>query len=118
MGPLASTLLAISAGAVFMGANTYIGNAPNFMVRRSARSAASRCRASSATWRGRARSCCRCSPLSPHLVPVSRAHAFEPGDDRLQSRDGRRPVVLLQVEQELEAVGLLADDGALLARSS
>jgi Na+/H+ antiporter NhaD/arsenite permease-like protein len=33
MGPLAGTLLAISAGAVFMGANTYIGNAPNFMVR-------------------------------------------------------------------------------------
>ena len=33
MGPLASTLMAISAGAVFMGANTYIGNAPNFMVR-------------------------------------------------------------------------------------
>ncbi|MBU0723404.1 MAG: sodium:proton antiporter [Alphaproteobacteria bacterium] len=32
-GPLASTLLAISAGAVFMGANTYIGNAPNFMVK-------------------------------------------------------------------------------------
>ena len=32
MGPLASTLLAISTGAVFMGANTYIGNAPNFMV--------------------------------------------------------------------------------------
>jgi len=28
----ASTLAAISAGAVFMGANTYIGNAPNFMV--------------------------------------------------------------------------------------
>ena len=26
-------LLAISAGAVFMGANSYIGNAPNFMVR-------------------------------------------------------------------------------------
>ncbi|MEZ5828991.1 MAG: sodium:proton antiporter [Hyphomicrobiales bacterium] len=33
MGPLALTLLAISMGAVFMGANTYIGNAPNFMVR-------------------------------------------------------------------------------------
>ncbi len=33
MGPLSETLLAISAGAVFMGANTYIGNAPNFMVR-------------------------------------------------------------------------------------
>nr|WP_251133985.1 sodium:proton antiporter [Rhodomicrobium sp. Az07] len=32
-GPLASTLAAISAGAVFMGALTYIGNAPNFMVR-------------------------------------------------------------------------------------
>jgi len=33
MGPLGGTLLAISAGAVFFGANTYIGNAPNFMVR-------------------------------------------------------------------------------------
>jgi Na+/H+ antiporter NhaD/arsenite permease-like protein len=32
-GPLATTLLAISAGAVFMGANTYIGNAPNSMVK-------------------------------------------------------------------------------------
>jgi Na+/H+ antiporter NhaD/arsenite permease-like protein len=30
---LPTTLLAISAGAVFMGANTYIGNAPNFMVK-------------------------------------------------------------------------------------
>jgi len=28
-----STLAAISAGAVFMGANTYIGNAPNLMVK-------------------------------------------------------------------------------------
>jgi Na+/H+ antiporter NhaD/arsenite permease-like protein len=26
-------LAAISTGAVFMGANTYIGNGPNFMVR-------------------------------------------------------------------------------------
>ncbi len=33
MGPLSSTLLAVSAGAVFFGAITYIGNAPNFMVR-------------------------------------------------------------------------------------
>ncbi len=33
MGPLAVTLGAISAGAVFMGAVTYIGNAPNFMVK-------------------------------------------------------------------------------------
>jgi Na+/H+ antiporter NhaD/arsenite permease-like protein len=27
------TLMAISAGAVFMGANTYIGNGPNFLVK-------------------------------------------------------------------------------------
>jgi len=34
LGPIApQILLAVSAGAVFMGANTYIGNAPNFMVR-------------------------------------------------------------------------------------
>ncbi len=33
MGPLATTLAAISAGSVFMGANTYIGNAPNLMVK-------------------------------------------------------------------------------------
>ena len=33
MTTMAPTLTAISAGAVFMGANTYIGNAPNFMVR-------------------------------------------------------------------------------------
>ncbi len=33
MGNLSMTLTAISAGAVFMGANSYIGNAPNFMVR-------------------------------------------------------------------------------------
>ena len=33
MGPLEPTLVAISSGAVFMGAMTYIGNAPNFMVR-------------------------------------------------------------------------------------
>lgn len=34
VGPVAANiLLAISAGAVFMGAVTYIGNAPNFMVK-------------------------------------------------------------------------------------
>ena len=33
MTTMKSTLLAISTGAVFMGAMTYIGNAPNFMVR-------------------------------------------------------------------------------------
>jgi Na+/H+ antiporter NhaD/arsenite permease-like protein len=33
MTTLAPTLLAISCGSVFMGANTYIGNAPNFMVK-------------------------------------------------------------------------------------
>jgi Na+/H+ antiporter NhaD/arsenite permease-like protein len=34
LGPQAASLLAaISCGAVFMGANTYIGNGPNFMVK-------------------------------------------------------------------------------------
>ncbi len=34
LGPhAAGTVAAISAGAVFMGANTYIGNGPNFMVK-------------------------------------------------------------------------------------
>lgn len=33
MGPLAQTLLAISMGTVFTGPLTYIGNAPNFMVK-------------------------------------------------------------------------------------
>jgi len=32
MGPLAPTLAAISMGAVYMGAMTHIGNAPNFMI--------------------------------------------------------------------------------------
>jgi Na+/H+ antiporter NhaD/arsenite permease-like protein len=32
MTEFGTTLAAISAGAVFMGANTYLGNAPNFMV--------------------------------------------------------------------------------------
>jgi Na+/H+ antiporter NhaD/arsenite permease-like protein len=39
MGPLAPALAAISLGAVFMGAMTYIGNAPNFMVYAIARTA-------------------------------------------------------------------------------
>jgi Na+/H+ antiporter NhaD/arsenite permease-like protein len=33
MTALGGTLLAISMGAVYMGAMTYIGNAPNFMVK-------------------------------------------------------------------------------------
>jgi Na+/H+ antiporter NhaD/arsenite permease-like protein len=33
VGVTHEVLIAISAGAVFMGANTYIGNGPNFMVR-------------------------------------------------------------------------------------
>lgn len=33
MEAMPATLTAISAGAVFMGANSYIGNAPNFMVK-------------------------------------------------------------------------------------
>ncbi len=32
MGPLSGTLAAISMGAVFMGALSYIGNAPNLMI--------------------------------------------------------------------------------------
>ena len=39
MGAQAPTLAAISLGAVFMGANSYIGNAPNFMVYAVARGA-------------------------------------------------------------------------------
>jgi Na+/H+ antiporter NhaD/arsenite permease-like protein len=39
MGAFAKTLAAISLGAVYMGANTYIGNAPNFMVYAIARQA-------------------------------------------------------------------------------
>jgi len=33
MGPMSQTLAAISAGSVYMGANSYIGNAPNLMMR-------------------------------------------------------------------------------------
>ncbi|MBP6115909.1 MAG: sodium:proton antiporter [Neisseriaceae bacterium] len=33
MGEMQATLLAVSMGSVFMGALTYIGNAPNFMVK-------------------------------------------------------------------------------------
>ena len=33
MGPEALTLMAISMGAVYFGALTYIGNAPNFMIK-------------------------------------------------------------------------------------
>ena len=33
MGPLATTLKAISMAAVYFGALTYIGNAPNFMIK-------------------------------------------------------------------------------------
>jgi len=39
MAAKAATLAAISSGAVYMGANTYIGNAPNFMVYAIAREA-------------------------------------------------------------------------------
>ena len=33
MTNMSKTLAAVSLGAVYMGANTYIGNAPNFMVK-------------------------------------------------------------------------------------
>ena len=32
MGPLSATLAAISMGAAYMGALTYLGNAPNLMI--------------------------------------------------------------------------------------
>ena len=50
MGPLGQTLLAISCGAVFMGANTYIGNAPNFMVKAIAEENGVKMPGSLATW--------------------------------------------------------------------
>ena len=69
MGPLSGTLAAISMGAVYMGALTYIGNAPNFMVARDrGRSAASGCRASSAT-------CCWAAAI---LVPLFLLLTFLP----------------------------------------
>lgn len=52
MGPLAQTLAAISMGAVFMGANSYIGNAPNFMVLAICVERGSGCPPSSAIWAG------------------------------------------------------------------
>jgi len=33
MGPQAASLLALSMGAVYFGALSYIGNAPNFMIK-------------------------------------------------------------------------------------
>ena len=39
MTNMSKTLAAVSLGAVYMGANTYIGNAPNFMVYAIARGA-------------------------------------------------------------------------------
>ena len=53
MGSMAATLAAISMGAVYMGALTYIGNAPNLMVYAMAVERGSRCRASSAISAGR-----------------------------------------------------------------
>ena len=61
MTTLAPTLAAISAGAVFMGANTYIGNAPNLMVKAIAEDRGVKMPASSATCCGRAAFWCRCS---------------------------------------------------------
>ena len=61
MGPLSGTLAAISMGAVYMGAFSYIGNAPNLMVMPSPTSEACACRVSSVTSCGRLVCCCRCS---------------------------------------------------------
>ncbi len=58
----ASTLAAISAGAVFMGANTYIGNAPNLMVKAIAESRGVRMPSFlRLSWHGPVPCCCRCS---------------------------------------------------------
>lgn len=54
-------LSAISCGAVFMGANTYIGNAPNFMVKTLSDEMVSTCRPSLDTWDGPFVSWYRCS---------------------------------------------------------
>ena len=61
MGPMAKTLEAISVGAVFMGALTYIGNAPNFMVYALARRAHVPMPGFFGYMLGRARSSCRSS---------------------------------------------------------
>ena len=42
MGELPEYLAAVSAGAVFFGAFSYIGNAPNFMIRSIAEEAGTR----------------------------------------------------------------------------
>jgi len=57
-------LIAISLGAVFFGAMTYIGNGPNFMVKSIAEHAKVKTRASSPTSSNTpCRSCCRFSRL-------------------------------------------------------
>ena len=113
MGPLALTLLAISAGAVFMGAKTYIGNAPNFMVRSICEEHGIKMPSfiGYMLWSGAI-----LLPLFALITWVwfceALTSAFEPGENRLKRRDRLGLVVLLQVEQDLEAVGLLANHGA------
>jgi len=51
-------LAAVSCGAVFMGAMTYIGNGPNFMVKAIAENSGYRMPSFSGFWRMRRRSCC------------------------------------------------------------
>jgi hypothetical protein len=56
---IAGTLTAISAGAVFMAANTYIGNTPNFMVKSICEERGINMPSFSGTCSGRVDSCCR-----------------------------------------------------------
>jgi Na+/H+ antiporter NhaD/arsenite permease-like protein len=68
MGSLVGTLAAISLGASAMGALTYVGNAPNPMIYAWRWSAESRCQASSLSWHGPARYCCRRLPSSDGCI--------------------------------------------------
>jgi Na+/H+ antiporter NhaD/arsenite permease-like protein len=60
MGAAKTTLASISAGAVYFGAFTYVGNAPNFMIKAIAEDR-SGCRGSSPILAGPRWSCCRSS---------------------------------------------------------
>ena len=57
-------LAAISTGAVFMGANTYIGNGPNFMVRSMAEERGVKMPSFGGYMSTAAQCCCRCLPSS------------------------------------------------------
>jgi hypothetical protein len=113
----ASTLMAISAGAVFMGANSYIGNAPNFMVYAIARGAGVRMPSFFGYLLWSASCCCRCSRSrrgcsSFELRPPGRSEAKS--RDLLgvsvlpHPRSIRRTVPALRASAGMTTVGLYA----------